>query len=212
MNKKYNCGLLYYGSIYNDTIDNNLNIIEGPVLNIRLAGLSHINTPKEKLARIIDPNGYPVKSSIILFNTDNLKKTFQIILKREYYKGDDNGPLCYLKKNNNEYSINISYYESNYIKEFNKDNIKKLLIDLKEYSKKFNLDYIFFINYSNNIKLLNIDNNLDNYNYNKELIKLFISSKHLFKNTIQYLFKCDPNTYSSFDRFLIRHYYFIINI
>lgn len=208
MNKKYRCGLLYYGSIYKDTIHNNFNIIDGPIINVRLSGYAFINKPNEKLTRNFHPLGMPIKSSIILFGTYNIENAIKIILKREYYKEDDSEPICFLKrKKNNKYSIKIPYYDT-YINIYDKyiECVTKLYNELIEYSKEYDLDYIFFISYNHNLDLLNINNNLDNELFNIEIQKLFlVYPKHLYINTCNYLLMCNPNTYSYFDRFLLNN-------
>jgi len=199
----YNCGLLYYGSIYNNLKNKNCNIVEGPMINIKLSGLAFQNSNKQKLTRNFHPLGNPIKSSILLFTTNNVKETMEIILHREYYYKDDDEPLCYLKKKNNGYSLKIPYYDTyldindNYLLYIN-----KLYNNLILYSKKYNLDYIFFISYSHNHY---IDSNLSNILFNNKIIKLLSKSKCLYYNTYKYLLKCDPKTYSSLEKSIIKN-------
>jgi len=214
MNKKYNCGLLHYGSLYRNTINKDYNIIDGPMINVRLSGYAFMDTPKERLTRNFHPLGNLINSSIILFTTTNISNAIKIILHREYYNCDDIEPMCFLKrKEDNTFDIKIPFYNSYLsIHEVYINVVKKLFYELIQYSKTYDLDYIFFISYSHRIDLLHIDNNICEKTFNEQLIKLFsYNSQHLYYNTRKYLTSCDPKTYTKIEKLIMNTEYYNIN-
>jgi hypothetical protein len=103
-NKKlYKIGYLFYGSIFADFDSNQ--IIDGPLVPVRLSGVAFPKTETIKLTRNLHPKGYPTKSSIYIKSTSNIKSTINKLSYREYYDNFDQEPICYFKRKPNNKSV-----------------------------------------------------------------------------------------------------------
>jgi hypothetical protein len=195
-------GILYYGSLYDDYFHKNLNIIQGPQIKVRLSSFNN-NNNKINLTRNLSHYGEYIQSSIMITEINNINQFILSLSKREFYcNNNDFEPICYIKKkDNNNFSLKMPIYDNNYRYY---GMVYKLYEELKKYCIKYNLNYIFFISYIDRIQIFNIDNTLSTSEYNKALIKLINKDKNLAKNTKIYLLKCDPNTYTSIDKYIIK--------
>uniref|UniRef100_A0A6C0ECC5 Uncharacterized protein n=1 Tax=viral metagenome TaxID=1070528 RepID=A0A6C0ECC5_9ZZZZ len=134
---------------------------------------------------------------------ESINSIISELKKRKFYYNNDNEPICYIKKKNNNKFIlkfSISEYNDEYI-----NNIKYLYNKLKIYCNKYNCKYILFISYIDRIYLYNIKNNLSLNIYNDKIIKLLykLENKILLKNTKSYLLKCDPLTLTELEKNII---------
>jgi hypothetical protein len=213
--KKYNIGFLYYGSIYANINTNSKNIhpndfqiIDGPLIPVKLSGVAFINTSEMKLTRNLHPTGQLIKSSVVIFRTSNIKSVIKEISKREYYTKSDIEPICYLKrKSDNRCVLKIPYFCSydNILCEYSKMT-KYLNQTLGDFSIKYDLDYIFFVSYDHRVDVLNIDHTLKKTNYFDQIKKKFTNMTKdniIVKNTKKYLKLCDPSTYTDIEKFII---------
>jgi len=201
----YKIGYLFYGSIYSDF--NPKDIIDGPILPIRLSGLAFPNTNKIRLTRNLHPNGTPTKSSICIRSTSNIKKTISDLSTREFYDNYDQEPICYFKRKPQKRSVlKIPFYDA-YIDILSSYNsmLKHIYSELSYFSEKYDLDYIFFISYNHRIDLLNIDHHLSEKVFNKRLLKLIYMNLDnvLISNTKTYLKLCDKSTYTWIEHLIV---------
>jgi hypothetical protein len=201
----YKIGYLFYGSIFSDFNKND--IIDGPILPIRLSGLAFPNTNKIRLTRNLHPNGTPTRSSICIRSTFDIKKTISDLSNREYYDNYDQEPICYFKRKPRKRSVlKIPFYDS-YIDILSSYNfmLKHIYYELSYFSEKYNLDYIFFISYNHRIDLLNIDHRLSDKVFNKQLLKLIYNNLDniLISNTKTYLKLCDKSTYTWLEHLIV---------
>jgi hypothetical protein len=206
--KLYKIGYLFYGSIFSD-IDPN-EIIDGPFIPVRLSGIAFPNTKNIKLTRNLHPKGNPIKSSIYIKSTSNIKSTINNLSYREYYENFDQEPICYFKrKPNNKSVLKIPFYNSYIdISDVYQKMVSYLYLELNKISNNYNLDYIFFISYDHRIDLLGIDHKLSEKEFNKKLLKLIVlnlgtKSNKFNANTKKYLKLCDKSTYTWIEHFII---------
>ncbi len=203
--KVYRIGYLFYGSIFSDFDKND--IIDGPYLPVRLSGVAFPNTDNIKLTRNLHPMGHPIKSSIYIKTTPNIKKTITDLSYREYYDNFDQEPICYFKrKPNNKSVLKIPFYDSYIqISDSYQKMINNIYLELNKVANQHNLDYIFFISYNHRIDLLNIDHTLSEAEFNKKLLKFIYLNKKdkLITNTKKYLQLCDNSTYSQTEHLII---------
>jgi len=205
-NKKlYKIGYLFYGSIFADFDSNQ--IIDGPLVPVRLSGVAFPKTETIKLTRNLHPKGYPTKSSIYIKSTSNIKSTINKLSYREYYDNFDQEPICYFKrKPNNKSVLKIPFYNSYIdISDVYQKMVSYLYLELNNISNSYNLDYIFFVSYDHRIDLLGIDHKLSEKEFNKKLLKLIYLNLNdkLIINTQKYLKLCDKSTYTWIEHFII---------
>jgi len=196
-------GILYYGALHK-YFKNKENIVNGPLINVRLSGVSFIANPNEiRLVRNISPYAPLIKSKIIILNVSNINTIITKICKKEYYTVGDIEPLSYLKKKTNgNYSFKMPIYENS--KKYY-EMVNYLYDKLIIYSKKYNLDYIIFISYIDRTENYNILNNISIKKFDKEIIKLLSNpnNKIMLENTKKYLLKCNPDSLSMTDKLIL---------
>ncbi len=205
--KLYRIGYLFYGSIFSDFINKQNQIIDGPIIPIRLSGIAFPNTHKVKLTRNLHPKGTPIKSSIYIKKTPNIKTSISNLSYREYYENYDQEPICYFKRKPfNKSVLKIPFYDSYiHISESYIQMINHIYSELDKISDKYDLDYIFFISYNHRIDMLDIDHKLSETEFNNQLVKLIYSNSNdkLITNTKKYLKLCDESTYTWIEQLIV---------